>query len=67
MEIMEDPVIASDGISYERSAITAWLAYSSTSPLTRQPLEQVLLTNDNLKIAIDQWSKHCSAVFVEDF
>ena len=56
-EIMQDPVIASDGNTYERSAITTWLERSSTSPLTRQPLEQALFPNHNLKKLVAQWTK----------
>jgi len=36
---MVDPVICSDGTTYERAAIEAWLAGHSTSPLTNLPLE----------------------------
>ncbi|KAA6371328.1 MAG: hypothetical protein EZS28_033145, partial [Streblomastix strix] len=35
-EIMVDPVIAEDGISYEREAIVDWLKVNKTSPITRQ-------------------------------
>jgi Mg-chelatase subunit ChlD len=53
-EVMIDPVIGSDGITYERSAITAWFsAGNSTSPLTRQPmLSQSLVPNIALRSAI---------------
>ena len=57
MEVMQDPVLASDGNAYERSAITAWLERSSKSPLTRQPLEQALFPNRNLKKLIAQWTE----------
>lgn len=33
------PVIASDGYTYERSAITAWLEKNNESPITKKPLE----------------------------
>ena len=33
---MEDPVIAQDGHTYERLAITEWLRNNRTSPMTRQ-------------------------------
>ena len=37
--VMEDPVIGSDGHTYSRAAITAWLdANGAISPLTSQPL-----------------------------
>lgn len=37
-DIMADPVIAPDGYTYERKAITDWLARSGVSPMTRQPM-----------------------------
>ena len=37
-DLMEDPVIAEDGYTYERSAITRWINDNGTSPLTRIPL-----------------------------
>lgn len=33
-----DPVIAADGVTYERSAMEAWLQTSSFSPSTQLPL-----------------------------
>ena len=36
---MVDPVIAADGISYERKEITQWLASNNTSPKTNLALE----------------------------
>lgn len=40
-----DPVLASDGHTYERSAIKTWLAEHATSPLTRQPMAAKLRPN----------------------
>ena len=31
-ELMVDPVVGPDGISYERAAITRWLQYNNESP-----------------------------------
>merc|ERR1712166_445086 len=36
--LMEDPVVTSDGYTYERSAISAWLKKSNRSPMTNMPL-----------------------------
>ena len=33
-EIMEDPVVAADGHTYERTAIAEWLEHHDLSPLT---------------------------------
>ena len=50
VEKMVDPVVASDGNSYERSAIAAVLRTANPcSPLTREPLEQTLFLNRNLQ------------------
>lgn len=56
--LMKDPVIASDGVSYERSAIEAWFKRPSpaTSPKKGTPVaNKTLLPNDNLKILIAEW------------
>jgi len=54
-EPMEDPVIAMDGNSYERVAISGWIESSGTSPITGMPLSNVLLPNTNLKNLITQF------------
>jgi hypothetical protein len=53
---MEDPVMAIDGLSYERNAITHWLRHHETSPMTRVPMTAATLVgNRALKDAIEQW------------
>lgn len=55
-EIMTDPVITSDGHTYERSAIEKWLNYNNHSPMTRE-----IITKDSIvpNIALrDIISKH---------
>ena len=52
-EIMKDPVIAEDGITYEREAILYWLTAHQISPTTRLPMSSQLIPNTNLKILID--------------
>lgn len=55
-ELMTDPVIASDGYSYERSAIEEWFRTSNKSPVTNQALsDRSLQANVNLKQAIDAY------------
>ncbi|KAM4024769.1 WD repeat, SAM and U-box domain-containing protein 1 [Anomaloglossus baeobatrachus] len=55
-EIMKEPVIASDGYSYERNAIESWISTKRTSPMTNLPLENLLLTpNRTLKMALNRW------------
>ncbi|XP_026231804.1 WD repeat, SAM and U-box domain-containing protein 1-like [Anabas testudineus] len=56
-ELMEDPVIAADGYSYERESIESWIrGKNKTSPMTNLPLQTTLLTpNRSLKMAITRW------------
>ena len=51
---LTDCVIAADGWSYERAAITSWLQHSSVSPVTRKPLmHKRLVPNILLRNVID--------------
>lgn len=43
--LCQEPTVASDGITYDRKAILAWLRQHGTSPLTRHPLVPHLYTN----------------------
>jgi hypothetical protein len=55
-EIMNDPVIASDGNTYERKEIQKIIDNNNpTSPLTRAPLNKTLTSNLNLKSQIDEF------------
>uniref|UniRef100_A0A7N4P027 WD repeat, SAM and U-box domain-containing protein 1 n=1 Tax=Sarcophilus harrisii TaxID=9305 RepID=A0A7N4P027_SARHA len=56
-ELMQDPVIASDGYSYEKEAIENWISKKKrTSPMTNLVLPSLILTpNRTLKMAIDRW------------
>ena len=55
LEVMKDPVICSDGITYERSAITEWLKTHNTSPKTNQVLpNKTLIPNLTLKAVTDE-------------
>lgn len=57
LDIMRDPVIASDGVTYERAAITDWLAANTTSPCTGDVLVHTHLTpNMALRNLIRSWS-----------
>ena len=47
-EIMTDPVSTSDGLTYERAAITQWLRTKDTSPKTGATLDsKILIPNYN--------------------
>jgi len=55
-EIMEDPVICSDGHSYDREGIQQWLATNNTSPLTGAELEsRNVAPNHALRKVIQEW------------
>ena len=55
-DIFNDPVIASDGHTYERTAILEWIRQAGTSPLTRAPLQlSKLKPNSSLRITILSW------------
>ena len=59
---MRDPVLGSDGHSYERSAITEWLAYNRASPLTRVPMDASrLVPNHALRNTIEDWVRDTGA------
>merc|ERR1712212_139614 len=51
-EIMKDPVMASDGHSYEENAIRAWYDKEPTSPMTREALQPNFTRNHALRNAI---------------
>mmetsp|Transcript_6365 Transcript_6365/g.3599 ORF Transcript_6365/g.3599 Transcript_6365/m.3599 type:complete len:95 (+) Transcript_6365:49-333(+) len=54
-QLMEDPVIDPEGISYERAAIEDWLRKDPTSPVTRSPLQvSDLRPNRALRDIIDE-------------
>jgi hypothetical protein len=56
MEIMVDPVVAFDGYTYERVAITEWYTKQNMSPMTGLPVDsKSLLANHTLKSAIISW------------
>ena len=56
--LMEDPVIAEDGYTYEREAIKEWISQSSRSPMTNMVMREAkrLIPNHALRSAISEWS-----------
>mmetsp|Transcript_12021 Transcript_12021/g.21352 ORF Transcript_12021/g.21352 Transcript_12021/m.21352 type:complete len:624 (+) Transcript_12021:51-1922(+) len=55
-EVMEDPVIAADGHTYERAMISEWFRVRQTSPLTNAPLDSTaVIPNITLKKVIADW------------
>lgn len=63
LEVMKDPVVCSDGNTYERDAIKAHLAKKNTSPLNREIMDKnVMISNQSVKSLIDIWRniKECN-------
>ena len=57
-QMMADPVICADGITYERQAISIWLESRDISPVTGYPLHHKNLTpNDHLRGAIQEFQQ----------
>jgi hypothetical protein len=52
---MEDPVIAPDGNTYERTYIEEWIRTNQSSPITKEPMDpsQRLHPNFALKFLIE--------------
>ena len=59
LDILSDPVTTPKGFTFERKAITKWLIEGDgTCPLTREPLEDFELANNNdLREEIIRWKK----------
>ncbi|CAG9320651.1 unnamed protein product [Blepharisma stoltei] len=56
LAIMEDPVVASDGFTYERIAILLWFERSNTSPMTREDFKnKEVIENRRLRSMISQY------------
>ena len=58
---MVEPVVASDGHTYERSCIEEWIQSKTkkgacaTSPITGLPLTDRLIPNQSIKILVQEW------------
>mmetsp|Transcript_25584 Transcript_25584/g.35190 ORF Transcript_25584/g.35190 Transcript_25584/m.35190 type:complete len:301 (-) Transcript_25584:147-1049(-) len=58
-EIMTDPVITTNGLTYERAYIEEWFRHHATDPLTNTVVANVLIPNRALKEAIEEFkSQH---------
>ncbi len=56
LELMTDPVVASDGCTYERESITRWLSEHNTSPTTNVQLQpRTLHSNRAIRNLIQEW------------
>ena len=50
--VMKDPVVASDGVTYEREDIQGWMNTSDISPETNQPFASRDLTPNRLVLQL---------------
>ena len=59
LEVMKDPLMDKNGLTYEREAIVEWLRRgNSTCPLTRKTLSySMLVPNAALRLKIEQWKR----------
>ncbi len=48
-ELMRDPVVASDGHTYEKAAIEKWLKNHKISPRSGEPMDVLTIPNINIK------------------
>ena len=60
-EVMNDPVVAMDGVTYERASIEAWFKRHNTSPLTGAVLSDTLIPNYSVRGMIIEWKKEHKA------
>ena len=67
LELMQDPVLAKDGHTYERDAIESWFAEanaarrSATSPKTGDPIGQQLVPTHGFKALIEEMKAETKA------
>lgn len=66
-ELFRDPVVASDGHTYERLAIEKWLQNNNTSPLTGNVMNATLIPNLNIsKLIQDMVEEGGAALYTRD-
>lgn len=56
-EVFCDPVYATDGHVYERSAILQWLEQKQTSPMTQRPIGTRLRDAVTVRKAVEEWTQ----------
>lgn len=56
LDVMADPVVAEDGITYDRAYIAAWVATHNTSPVTRAVIGNALIPNIAMRGIIAEYA-----------
>jgi hypothetical protein len=54
---MDDPVVLTDGFSYERAAIVEWMKSKTISPMTGMPVVGSIVPNTVLRVMINDWKQ----------
>ncbi|XXQ30500.1 U-box domain-containing protein [Plasmodiophora brassicae] len=66
-ELLRYPVVASDGITYEWSAVKKWCLTRESpgceSPITREPLRSTVIVNADLADIIGRWPAYRDALY----
>ncbi len=56
LQLMQDPVLAEDGVTYDRVHLQRWIQAGNGSPVTRQLLRvERLVSNRAVRDLIDLW------------
>jgi hypothetical protein len=56
---MTDPVVATDGYTYERKSIEEWWSNNNTSPVTNKKIRsKKLVPSHSVKEMIDEYNKN---------
>jgi hypothetical protein len=56
-DLMTDPVVLSDGFSYDRSSIVEWMRSRMISPMTGAPIANAVMPNIVLRVMINDWKE----------
>jgi hypothetical protein len=54
-DLMTDPVVLTDGFSYERKAIVEWMKSKVVSPMTGITVSDSIVPNTVLRVLICEW------------
>jgi len=57
LDVMGDPVIATDRYAYEREALASWMKEKKTNPRTREKIRTNVVSKRVLKTLIDEWKE----------
>ena len=56
-DLMKDPVVLSDGFSYERESAVEWMLRRMVSPITGMAIVNAYTTNTTLRVLINEWKE----------